>query len=150
MTLQRKTADIRQLPEPYLQKALHRKKNLHSINSSYSRPNDSSRYGEGKNRPYFGDISARPVPVTFYGLASELTQVRCFAGQEIRSMAHGFSENRDSLRPPKGVPPACLWNPAGRQMESRRPPNGIPLAAICNPVGRHMQSRRPPSASRHE
>ena len=92
-----------------------------------------------KNRPYFGDISARPVPVTFYGLASELTQISSFAGQEIRSMAHGFSENRDSLRPPKGVPPGLL-------MESRRPPYGIPLAAICNPVGRHMQSRRPPYA----
>lgn len=87
-----------------------------------------------KNRPYFGDISARPVPVTFYGLASELTQIGCFASREIRSMAHGFSENRDSLRLPKGAPLAAIWNLAGRHMESRRPPYAIPSAAKCQPA----------------
>ena len=88
-----------------------------------------------KNRPYFGDISARFVPVTFFGLASELTQISCFAGREIRSMVYGSSNKRDSSGLPKGASLAAICNPVGRHMQSRWPPYGIPPAAICNPVG---------------
>ena len=91
-----------------------------------------------KNRPYFGDISARPVPVTFYGLASELTQISCFAGREIRSMVYGSSKKRDSSGLPKGASPAVICNPVGRHMESRWPPYAIPPAAIWNPAGRQV------------
>ena len=87
-----------------------------------------------------------PVPVTFYGLASELTQISCFAGREIRSMIYGSSKKRDSSGFPKGASPAAMCNPAGRHMQSRRPPYAIPLAAIWNPAGRHMESRRSPYA----
>lgn len=91
-----------------------------------------------KNRPYFGDISARPVPVTFYGLASELTQISCLAGREIRSVVYGSSKKRDSSGLPKGASPAAKWNPVGRHMQSRRPPYAIPSAAIWNSVGRQV------------
>ncbi len=91
-----------------------------------------------KNRPYFDDISARTVPVTFYGLASELTQISCLAGREIRSMVYGCSKKRDSSGLPKGASPAAICNPVGRHMQSRWPPYGIPPAAICNPVSRQV------------
>lgn len=80
-----------------------------------------------KNRPYFGDISARLVPVTFYGLASGLTQISCFAGRDIRSMVYGSSKKTRLIRAPK----RCL---VGRHMESRWPPYGIPPAAKCQPA----------------
>ena len=69
-----------------------------------------------KNRPYFDDISARTVPVTFYGLASELTQISCLAGREIRSMVYGCSKKRDSSGLPKGASPAAICNPVSRQV----------------------------------
>ena len=143
LTLQRKTADIRQLPEPYLQKALHRKKTLHSINSSCSRPNDSSRYGEGKKQALLWRYirQARAGYFLWIGIWADTDQLPCRPGDSERGL--WFLKKTRLIRAPK----RCL---AGRQMESRRPPYAIPPAAICNPVGRHMEFRRPPSASRHE
>ena len=41
-------------------------------------------------------------------------------------------------RPPYGIPPAAIWNLAGRHMESRWPPYAIPSAAIWNPACRQV------------
>ena len=152
LTLQRKTADIRQLSEPYLQKALHRKKNLHSIHSSYSRPNDSSRYGEGKKTGLTLTIYP-PGPCRLLSMDWHLSWHKSAALPAGRFGAWSMVPQKNAThpgsqkvprRPPYAIPLAAICNPVGHHMQSRRPPYGIPSAAICNPAGRHMQSRRPP------
>lgn len=127
LTMRRKTADIRQLPDPSLQRPLHRGKKRTQKLIVLSSLWWSSVWRRGNDRLRLSDLPVKSLLILFLWISNrtDTALLLCWPGDS----EHGswFLWIPRLIAAPKRRPADLL-------MESRRPPYATPSAPKCQPA----------------